>query len=320
MRVGLFTDALGDRELAPTLDWLERHAPSIRDLELGTGGYSAAPHCDLGGLLASATAREAWLGSIMSRGFGLAALNVSGNPLHPDPGRAARDDQALRETLQLAAALGVSRVVAMSGCPGEGSTPIFSGGGWLPDIVDIAARQWEEAVMPYWQDLVAYASREAPGVAICLELHPGTFVYNAETFSWIAELGDNIRVNLDPSHFFWQSIDPVEVARLFGPRIGHAHGKDTRFNPEKRALNGVLDNRWPGDPSEMPWTFATVGRGHDRDWWSAFVGALTSSGCNVDVICIEVEDPFVTAEASILESASALADALQAAGASDSVG
>ena len=51
MRVGLFTDSLERLSLAEVLTWLERELPDVRDLELGTGGYSPAPHCDLEALL-----------------------------------------------------------------------------------------------------------------------------------------------------------------------------------------------------------------------------------------------------------------------------
>ena len=46
MRVGLFTDAFPEWSLEEVLEWLAARLPSVRDLELGTGGYSAAPHIE----------------------------------------------------------------------------------------------------------------------------------------------------------------------------------------------------------------------------------------------------------------------------------
>ena len=43
-------------------------------------------------------------------------------------------------------------------------------------------------------------------------------------------------MNLDPSHFFWQGMDAIEVVRAVGDRIGHSHGKDTLDIPENKAL------------------------------------------------------------------------------------
>jgi sugar phosphate isomerase/epimerase len=313
MKIALFTDVLDHRPLEEILDWLRLEVPEIDEVELGTGGYSSAPHCPLRDLLSDASRRRNWIEAIAGRGFRLAALNVSGNPLHPDPATARAHDTDLRDTIRLAAELGVDRVVAMSGCPGAGpndrTAPHFSGGGWLPDLERIAEWQWQERVLPYWAEVASFALAEFPGLRICLELHPGTFVYNTSTFLRIAEVGKAMAVNLDPSHFFWQSIDPLAVIAALGAKIGHVHGKDTRLNLASLALNGVLDNRWPEPSEEMPWTFATVGRGHDSDWWSAFLQALSAAEFD-GTIGIEHEDPFVEPEPGIVESARFLASRL----------
>jgi sugar phosphate isomerase/epimerase len=314
MRIALFTDAFADRPLEQVLDWLAADVPEVTEVELGTGGYSGAPHCALRELLSDASLCRKWQQAVADRGFGLRALNVSGNPLHPDPDVARAHDADLRDTIRLAAELQVDRVVAMSGCPGAGprdrTAPHFSGGGWLPDLERIAEWQWLERVLPYWDEIAALAAAESPALRICLELHPGTYVYNTTTFSRIADVGEAIALNLDPSHFFWQSIDPLAVIGVLGARIAHVHGKDTRLNPHSVALNGILDNRWPEPADEMPWTFATVGRGHDADWWSAFLRALAEADFD-ETIGIEHEDPFVGPEEGILESARFLAVLLQ---------
>jgi len=154
-----------------------------------------------------------------------------------------------------------------------------------------------------------FARSEHPRLLICFELHPGTFVFNFETFSRMRQLSSNLGVNLDPSHFFWQSMDPVVMVEALGDRIGHAHGKDTTLHARRLALNGVLDTRWPNPPDEMPWNFATVGRGHDQEWWRTFVRVLRDQGFK-GTISIEYEDPFVPVEESVLESARLLSSVL----------
>jgi sugar phosphate isomerase/epimerase len=307
-RVGLLTDALPDWSLEQVATWCARSG-LIQDLEIGVGGYSGAPHCNLDDLLNDAKARRQWQAVADHAGLGISALNVSGNPLHPDPEIAERHDADLRKAIRLAAALGVNRVVAMSGCPGAGasdrSAPHFSGGGWLPDLERIAEWQWRERVAPYWTAISAFARSEHPQLMVCFELHPGTYVFNFETFSRVSELGTNLGVNLDPSHFFWQSMDPLAMVQAVGDRIGHVHGKDTTINQQRLALNGMLDNRWPNPPDEMPWNFATVGRGHDQEWWGRFIGMLRDQGFG-GTISIEYEDPFVPVEESVLESAQLL--------------
>src|SRR5262249_3473290 len=149
-------------------------------------------------------------------------------------------------------------------------------------------RQWAEVVAPYWQEVADFARREHPGLLICIELHPGTCVHNAETFERLAAISDNLAANLEPSHLLWQRMDPLPVAPA-RPRIAHAHAKDVVFNDDELAVNGLLDRRWsPTDP-RAPWTFATVGRGHDAAWWRSFLSVLAERG--VETISIEHEDP-----------------------------
>src|SRR5262249_51280813 len=124
VRIGLFTDGFEHLTLDELLAWLEREVPALRDLEIGTGGYSPAAHCRLDELLADGVERSRFVGGLSARGFRLAALNVSGNPVEVE-----RHDADLRATIELAGQLGVDRVVCMSGGPAA-----FSAGGWFPGI------------------------------------------------------------------------------------------------------------------------------------------------------------------------------------------
>jgi sugar phosphate isomerase/epimerase len=313
VKLAIFTDALEARSLDEALDWIAAELPGVAGVELGVGGYSPAPHCNLESLEASAEARERLLAALGRRGLELCALNVSGNPLHPDPAVAERHHEQLARTIRVSADLGVSRVVVMSGCPGPGPgearAPHFVGGGWLPDLEGVLDWQWSERVLPYWRERAAEAEAANSELRLCFELHPGTCVYNVHSFERIAGLGPNLAVNLDPSHFFWQGIDPLAVVERLGERVGFVHAKDTVERPGNLKLNGVMDARWPGRAEDMPWNFATVGSGHGRDWWADFLALLDRAGYN-GTVSIEWEDPFVEPEESIRESAALLSDAM----------
>lgn len=312
--LAVVAEAFLDRSLTELLDWLSNSAPEITSLELGTGGYAPHPHCDRDQLLADAPARRKWAEQIAGRGFSLGALNAWGNPLHPDPAVAEAHDRDLRQTIRLAAELGVDRVVGLAGCPAASPadhTPHFAAGGWLPYLEGIHEEQWERSVAPYWQELSQFARREHPDLWICLELHPGTVVYNVETFSHLAELGDNLAANIDPSHFFWQQMDAVAVVERIGDRVGHVHAKDVSFNWEVLATAGLLDHRWPGPTSEVPWKFSTVGAGHPAEWWTRLLASL--EGTSVKAIAIEHEDPDVAPEQGVPEAARLLHAAVQVA-------
>jgi sugar phosphate isomerase/epimerase len=306
MRLGVVLEAFLDRPLNDVLDLLAERAPDVTDLELGVGGFAPAPHCDVPLLLRDASARLTWRRRLEQRGFRISALNTSGNPLDPDPATARRHDHDLRSAIRLAALLGVNRVVAMAGCPGGvrgDRTAHFDGGGWLPYLAGVHARQWNDEVIPYWSALAQFVHAEHPDLQLCIELHPGTCVYNTETFTRFAELSDSFVANLDPSHLFWQQMDPLAVVAEL-PRIGHAHAKDVVFHEGRLALNGLLDRRWlPTDP-DAPWTFAVVGRGHDAAWWGTFLAALDARG--VDSVSIEHEDPTVSPASGVAVAADIL--------------
>ncbi|MFL5925762.1 MAG: sugar phosphate isomerase/epimerase family protein [Gaiellaceae bacterium] len=294
MRIGLFTDALPERPLDAVLDWLAVEVPPLRDVEIATGGYSPAPHCDREALLADGGARGAFLATIESRDFQLAALNVSGNPLE-----IAEHDRALRETIELAGLLGIDRIVCMSG-----GRPELSGGAWFPAVEEEGDRYWSERVLPYWRELAKLAARVDGDLRLCFELEPGAAAFNVSTVERLLELGPSLAVNLDPSHFFWQSIDPLAALRRLEGRIGFAHGKDTVLDGARLEIDGRLDR--------TTWRYATVGDGRGRGWWRDFGEALRQSGYD-GVVSIEYEDPLVAPEESILQAAHVLADALAGA-------
>jgi len=106
-------------------------------------------------------------------------------------------------------------------------------------------------------------------------------------------------------------MDGHRVAQALGERVGHAHGKDTVFHAGNLALNGLLDRRWPEPADQMPWTFAIPGRGHDLDWWTGLMRAL--SGSRARVVSIEHEDPFTSPETGVPEAARFLRAAIDGA-------
>jgi sugar phosphate isomerase/epimerase len=311
VQLALVTEGMIHRSLDDLMDWLDQHVPEIRDLEVGTGGYSPLGHSPLA---LSTPERRAWHARLTARGFRVAAFNVSGNPLHPDSSIADRHDSDLRGTIELAAELGVERIVAMSGCPAAGpgpsAAPHFPANAWLPDYAGVAAWQFDARVRPYWEEINSLAVKASEALRICLELHPGAHVFNVESYLRLSAVAPSVFVNLDPSHLFWQRMDPLAVIERLGPRIGWAHAKDVRYDGDELALNGLLDSRWPGDPRHTPWDFAAVGAGvHDAGWWASFAAALATSTA-APFLSVEHEDRLVDPEAGIARSAVLLAPAL----------
>jgi sugar phosphate isomerase/epimerase len=84
-------------------------------------------------------------------GITLTALNCNGNPLDPDPeGRKRAQD--INTSIELAALLGVKRVVTMSGAPGSepGTTlPVWNVLPWHSAFLRIQDYQWNEVAIPF---------------------------------------------------------------------------------------------------------------------------------------------------------------------------
>jgi len=296
VELGLYTDSVKDESFEGALDLAARVGAT--GIEIATGGQSSAPHLRIGELLGDASRRVAFSRAFADRGLRIAALNCSAWPMHPVHGQ---DHVALiRATFRLAGELGVTKLVSMSGSPGDGpaaTTVNFAWYPWPSDTMALLDRQWDQA-LELWRDLAQDA--RAHGVEqIAFELHPLHLVYNVPTLLRMRDaIGPVIGANVDPSHLFWQQMDPLAVIRALGPAVHHVHLKDTEVIADQVALAGVLDQRPFEDAANRAWVFRTVGSVHGHAFWAAFVAALREVGYD-DALAIENEDASVTPQEGV---------------------
>lgn len=311
MKIGMFTMALTDRDLEAALDTVA--VSGCRAVEIATGGYVGAAHCRPRDLLEDAGARRAFQRAVEDRGLEISAFSCHGNPLHPDAGLAREHDADFRATVELAAELGVEVVVTLSGCPGDqdGSRhPSWIVCTWPEEGLETLEWQWEQRAVPYWRDAAEFCA--ARGVRVGIEPHPGFLVYNVSTWRRLREAaGPAIAVNLDPSHFFWQGMDPLTCVRELAGDIAHVHAKDTAIDPRNVARDGVLDPSPFTAVERRSWLFRTVGYAHDLGFWRAFTSELRAVGYD-GVLSIEHEDPLVTPLEGLAKAARLLEDAVLA--------
>jgi len=306
MKLGIFTDGLLHLPFEAALDKIA--AVGIQAVEIGTGNFSPAPHCDMATLLKDDAAVSKFKHAITSRKLEISALNCSGNPLHPRPEKGSHDAQVIHDTILLAERLGVNRLVLMTGCPGTPTStdyPNWVTAVWPEDFIELLNWQWDECAIPFWKDMAAFA--EQHGITkLCFELHPGMLAYNAASLDRLrSAVGPIVGANLDPSHFFYQNMDPIEVIKLLGDKIYYVHAKDARVDPRNTALYGALDTRFPLAQHDMAWRYVTIGYGHGADYWANFVSVLKSVGYD-DVLSIEHEDVLVDPEAAVERSVNTL--------------
>lgn len=301
MNVGVFTPLLSQLSFPAVLDKLR--GLSINTVELGTGNYPGDAHCKLS-MLDDPNSLAEFQILLAERDITISALSCHGNPLHPDPARAQHDADVSRKTILLAEKLGIPIVVDFSGCPGDApgaKSPNWVTCAWPPDYLNTLKWQWDEVVTPYWVEHGKFAADH--GVKIAIEMHPGFVVYSPETMLKLRAIaGPSVGCNLDPSHLFWQNIDPIAAVRVLGNAIFHVHAKDTQLYPANLPRTGVLDTQPYTDERNRGWIFRTCGYGHGAEWWKEFVSTLRMYGYD-NVLSIEHEDSLLSAEEGLTKAA-----------------
>jgi sugar phosphate isomerase/epimerase len=304
MKVGVFTPLLSQLPLEKVFEKLK--ALNINTVELGTGNYPGDPHCKLS-MLDNANELSEFKKKLEDNGFSISALSCHGNPLHPDANTAKAYQETSRKTVLLAEKLGVPVVVDFSGCPGDSDNakyPNWVTCPWPSDFLEVLAWQWEKKVTPYWSQHGKFAADH--GVKIAIEMHPGFVVYSPETMLRLREIaGPSVGANLDPSHMFWQGIDPIKAVRVLGDSIFYVHAKDTQIYDANLPKTGVLDTKKYTDERNRSWIFRTVGYGHAYQWWTEFISTLRMFGYDY-VLSIEHEDSLMSPEEGLTKAATFL--------------
>jgi sugar phosphate isomerase/epimerase len=306
VKLGVFDPIYGHLPFEPMLDRIAEIG--LEAVELGCGNYPGDRHCRPAELLADDEACGRFDAAVRGRGL---VISCHGNPVHPDPDRARHDDTVFHDTVRLASRLGVGVVNVFSGCPGDGpdaTRPNWVTCLWPPEFAETLRWQWDDVLLPYWRQASAFAVDH--GVRLAFEMHPGFCVYNPRTLLRLrSEVGDVIGANMDPSHLFWQGMDPVLVVRELRGAIFHVDAKDTAIDRHNVARNGVLDLPASNDRGERPWMFRSVGDGNDLLFWKRFVAALRLAGYD-HVISIEHEDALASTDEGIARAVATLRAAL----------
>ncbi len=310
MKLGVFTTLLSNLSLEEALKYFT--SLGIEMVEIGCGGYPGNAHANPEILLHDEAKFNEFTALLKKYNVGVSALSCHSNPVHPNKEEAAAADKTIRNTILLAEKMGLDQINTFSGCPGdhEGAKyPNWVTCPWPNDFLEILDWQWNEVLIPYWKDLVAFA--KAHGVnKIGLELHPGFCVYNTDTLLRLREaVGPEIGANFDPSHLIWQGMEPVAVIRALGDAIFHVHAKDTRLDKYNIARTGVLDTKPYADEIHRSWIFRSVGYGNDALYWKDIVSNLRLVGYD-HVLSIEHEDSLMSQNEGLTKAVNLLKDVL----------
>ncbi len=275
----------------------------LATIEPGSGGFVGKAHCNPQKLLKDSALLKDWIAAVEQNGLEISAFACHGNMLHPDEKLAEEHIADFEATMQLASKIGVSVINGFAGCPGasdKATDPNWITCPWPPYFGDAVKWQWEKKVIPFWKKMAGKMKKA--GVVVALEMHPGDVVYNTEALLMLRDAaGEEICCNFDPSHLFWQGMDPIVCIKRLGSAIKHVHAKDSKVDDSVVEFRGVNDWKHYGDIANRAWTFRTVGYGHGVEFWNEFVSTLRLVGYD-GAISIEHEDPLMSANEGLTKA------------------
>lgn len=276
-------------------------------IEAGSGGFVGKAHCNPQELLKDKEAIKKWVAVAEKNGLEISALSCHGNMLHPDKKISEQHISDFEASVELASIIGIKAVNNFAGCPGaseDDKSPNWITCPWPTYFGEAVKWQWEKKLIPFYREMAKKLKKAK--VSVAFEMHPGDMVYNPEALLMLREAaGEEICCNFDPSHLFWQGIDPIVALKRLGTSIIHVHAKDSKIDPSVVDFRGVIDWKNYSEIVKRAWTFRTVGYGHSYPFWNEFVSTLRLIGYD-GVLSIEHEDPLMSANEGLAKAISFL--------------
>lgn len=310
MKLGVMNPVLNGFEFEDALKYLNHLG--VNCIEIGAGGFPGNRHLKPEELIGHPEKVEEYKALLEKYNISISGISCHGNPLHPQKEIAQNFHNQFKNAILAAELLGVDTVIGFSGCPGDcdnSKYPNWVTCSWPEDFGKILKWQWEEKVIPYWKDMAEFA-KEHHIKKIAFEMHPGFVVYNPSSLLKLRNaVGDIIGANFDPSHLFWQGINPVEAIKELKGAIYHFHAKDTKIDEHNCSVNGVLDTAGYGDILSRSWVFRTVGYGHGREVWNDIISTLKACGYE-GALSIEHEDGLMSSKEGLEKAVEFLKQAI----------
>jgi sugar phosphate isomerase/epimerase len=165
--------------------------------------------------------------------------------------RAAED---VKNAARAAALFGVKVVNGFTGSPIWHTLAMFPP--VPPEMIENGYKEFAQR----WNPILDVFDEQ--GVKFALEVHPSEIAYDFWTTKRALQAINHreaFGINFDPSHLYWQMVDPVEFVYEFADRIYHMHVKESI-----RLLNGrnsILGSHLPFGDRRRGWDFVSPGRG-----------------------------------------------------------
>lgn len=165
-----------------------------------------------------------------------------------------RAAEEVKNTARVAAKLGVKVVTGFTGSPIWHTLAMFPP--VPPEMIENGYKEFADR----WNPIVDVF--DEVGVKFALEVHPSEIAYDFWTTRRALDAIGNrpgFGINFDPSHLYWQMLDPVEFVYEYGPQIYHMHVKESVRNLNGR--NGIIASHLFFGDHRRGWDFVSPGRG-----------------------------------------------------------
>jgi sugar phosphate isomerase/epimerase len=165
-----------------------------------------------------------------------------------------RAAEEMKDTARAAARLGVKTVTGFTGSSVWHKLYFFPP--TSQEEIDEGFRDFAER----WNPILDVFDEE--GVRFAFEVHPTEISYDIySTERALEAIGhrEAFGFNFDPSHLYWQFVDPVKFIDRFADRIYHAHMKDAARTLDGES--GILASHLSFGDHHRGWDFRSVGRG-----------------------------------------------------------
>ena len=162
--------------------------------------------------------------------------------------------EEVKNTARAAAKFGVKVVNGFTG------SPIWHVLAMFPPVPEEMIENGYKEFADRWNPILDVF--DEVGVKFALEVHPSEIAYDTwTTHRTLEAIGhrEAFGINYDPSHLYWQMVDPVDFLYEFPDRIYHMHIKES-----KRVLNGrngILGSHLYFGDHRRGWDFVSPGRG-----------------------------------------------------------
>ena len=165
-----------------------------------------------------------------------------------------RAAEEVKDTARAAAAFGVKVVNGFTGSKIwhtlAGFPPV------TPDMIQAGYDDFAKRFMPILDEF------KKLGIKFGLEVHPTEIAFDiasAERAIEAVKGHECFGFNYDPSHLYWQMVDPVAFVYEFADRIYHMHVKESIRTINGR--NGILGSHLGFGDRRRGWDFVSPGRG-----------------------------------------------------------